>query len=194
MGVKGISGLAVTGTLGDANIAKESSTLQKEATKFADLIKDMQRNTALSIAEKKEGSISGVSSTQIAKNHRLNGDYTQGFYGTFTSEADKNAKPKGLAATTKTSNGKTPTIDKTSDLYAQSMELENYMVKMMLSSMRNTIQKTSLSGENNEYARKMYDDMMYDNMAEAMTKNSSFGLADQIYIELSGQMKKVFPN
>lgn len=190
MGVKGISGMAVTGTLGDANSVKETASLQQEANKFANLVKDMQKNTAFSLAENKKGStVTGVSSSQISKNHRLQGDYTQGFYGTFTSEADKNALPKGFAAGTKTSKGKTPTIDKTSDLYAQSMEMENYMVKMMLSSMRNTIQHTSLSGENNEYARKMYDDMMYDNMAEAMTKNSSFGLADQIYIELSGQRK-----
>ena len=28
---------------------------------------------------------------------------------------------------------------------------------------------------------------MYDNYAESLTKNSHFGLADQIYIELSGQ-------
>ena len=190
MGVKGISGMAVTGTLGDANAAMDSSRLQKEANRFADMVKEMQRNTAFSLAEnKKDSSVSGVSSTQIAKNHRLNGDYTQGFYGTFTAESDKTASPKGFAAGTRTSKGKTPVIDKTSDLYAQSMEMENYMVKMMLSSMRNTIQHTSLSGENNKYARKMYDDMMYDNMAEAMTKNSSFGLADQIYIELSGQRK-----
>ena len=60
------------------------------------------------------------------------------------------------------------------------------MVKMMLSSMRESVQHTSLS-EGNDYARKMYDDMMYDNLAESMTKNAGFGLADQIYIELSGQ-------
>lgn len=186
MGVKGISGMAVTGTLGDADAARDSSIMQKDAVKFAEMVKKMQRNTAMNLAE---NNTSGVSSSQISKNYRLQGDYTQGFYGAFTSEADKKAAPKGLAANAKGSNGKTPVIDKTSELYAQSMELENYMVKMMLSSMRNTIQHTSLSGDNNEYARKMYDDMMYDNMSEAMTKNSAFGLADQIYIELSGQRK-----
>jgi flagellar protein FlgJ len=61
------------------------------------------------------------------------------------------------------------------------------MVKTMLSSMRQTIQHESLAGKDNEYARKMYDDMMYDNVAESITKNASFGLADEIYIELSGQ-------
>ena len=57
---------------------------------------------------------------------------------------------------------------------------------MMLSSARKTIQKSELFGKN-DYARDMYEDMMYDNYAESLTKNSHFGLADQIYIELSGQ-------
>lgn len=35
----------------------------------------------------------------------------------------------------------------------------NYMVKMMLLSMKCTIQHPSLSGENNQYARKIYEDM-----------------------------------
>ncbi len=184
MAVKGISGSGITGTLSNGSSAMDSASIQNEAKKFASLVKEMQNKTALGIAET---STSGISSSQIAKNHRLNGDYTQGFYGNWTSEADKTARPQGFAANSKTSSGKTPIIDKTSDLYAQSMEMENYMVKMMLSSMRNTIQKTNLAGKENEYASKMYEDMMYDNMAEAITKNASFGLADQIYIELSGQ-------
>ncbi|MBQ1832676.1 MAG: rod-binding protein, partial [Treponema sp.] len=72
-------------------------------------------------------------------------------------------------------------------LYAQSKEMENYLVKMMLSSMRDTIHHESMFGEENEFARGMYEDMMYDNYAEALTKTSHFGLADQIYLELSGQ-------
>ena len=95
--------------------------------------------------------------------------------------------PEGIASSYKTSKGKQPVIDKTSELYEQSMELENYLVKMMLSSARNTIQKSSLLGDDNNYARDMYEDMMYDNYAESLTKNAHFGLADQIYIELSGQ-------
>ena len=52
MGVKGISGMAVTGTLGDATAARDSSNLQKEAVKFSELVKEMQRNTAMALAEK----------------------------------------------------------------------------------------------------------------------------------------------
>ena len=60
------------------------------------------------------------------------------------------------------------------------------MMKMMLSSMRDTIHHTSLFGKENDFARGMYEDMLYDNYAEALTKNTNFGLADQIYLELSG--------
>ena len=101
-------------------------------------------------------------------------------------ETDKKALPEGLAASVKNAQGKQPTIDRTSELYAQSKELENYMMKMMLSSMRDTIHHTSLFGKENDFARGMYEDMMYDNYAEALTKNTHFGLADQIYLELSG--------
>jgi flagellar protein FlgJ len=187
MAVNGISGSAITGTLGDANAVSEATAMQEDAKKFSSLVKEMQKKTALSLAEGKNPSETGISSGQISRNHRLNGDYTQGFYGAFTSESDKTARPRGFAGSSRTKDGKTPVIDKTSDLYAQSLELENYMVKTMLSSMRQTIQHESLAGKDNEYARKMYDDMMYDNVAESITKNASFGLADEIYIELSGQ-------
>ena len=52
--------------------------------------------------------------------------------------------------------------------------------------MRNTIQKSDLLGKENSYARDMYEDMMYDNVAESITKNAGLGLADQIYIEMAG--------
>lgn len=186
MAVNGISGSGITGTLDNGQNASQTAMLQGEARKFASLVREMQDKAALGLADSSP-SHSGVSSSQIARNHRLNGDYTQGFYGAFASEADKAARPQGFAAGIRTKNGAVPVIDKTSELYAQSMEMENYMVKMMLSSMRSSIQHTSLAGTDNEYARKMYDDMMYDNMAESITKNASLGLADQIYIELSGQ-------
>jgi Rod binding protein len=82
--------------------------------------------------------------------------------------------------------GQKGTIDKTSKLYEQALELESYFVKMMLSSMRNTVTKTSLTGEN-DFAGKMYDDMMYDELSRTVTKQAGFGLADQVYLELAGK-------
>lgn len=185
----GISGYGITGTLGDGNVGVDTSLMQKEANRFADLVKESQRQQALALASSSASDThigTGVSSSQISRNHRLNGDYTMGFAGTYTSQADKSSAPRGFAMGAKNKDGSNATIDRTSELYEQSMELENYMVKMMMSSMRNSITHTSLA-EGNDYARKMYDDMMYDNMAEAMTKNAGFGLADKIYLELSGQ-------
>ena len=117
----------------------------------------------------------------IAKEGRLNGDVTTGFEGTFSSMVDKAAKPRGAAL-----SGNVPenrTIDRTSKLYEKSMELESFFVKQMLSQMRKTVTKSSLGGEG--FAGQMYEDMLYDEYAEKMTKTAGFGLADQIYLSLS---------
>lgn len=125
-----------------------------------------------------------LSSSQILQNGKLNGDYTSGFTGTFKSLMDKESKPQGFAANSATESSVKGSIDKTSKLYEKSLELESYFVKIMLSSMRNTISKSNLYGNENSYAQKMYEDMMYDELATTMTKNAGFGLADQIYLSL----------
>ena len=78
------------------------------------------------------------------------------------------------------------TIDKTSELYQQALELESYFVKIMLDSMRSTLGKNSLTGKDS-FAGKMYDDMMYEELSRTMTKNAGLGLADQIYLQLNQQ-------
>ncbi len=172
MAVSGISNTQITGTLSNGNFALTNAQQKSESSKFESLLKQM----------------SGVSSSNVSTSHRLNGDYTKGFEGSYTSESDKTASPRGFASNSSSVNSnKKITIDRTSQLYEQSMEMENYLVKMMLSSMRNTITHTSLSNDENSFARKMYEDMMYDNVSESITKNAGFGIADQIYIELSGQ-------
>ena len=183
MAVKGIAASSAVGVLGSAKAVMDKAAAQGEAQGFASLVKQMQAKSALALGE----NTGSVSSNQIARNHRLTGDYTQGFAGSFTSEADKRARPVGLAAAARSKTGAPLVIDKTSELYEQSMELENYFVKAVLSAMRATVHKTSFVGKDNEAARKMYDDMMWDNVSEAVTRTSSLGLADQIYIELSGQ-------
>ena len=125
---------------------------------------------------------------------RLNGEYTSSFnYNKTTStssQLDKNAKPQGFAANAigahSTNSNSNKTIDKTSKLYETSLELENFFVKMMLSSMRNTVQKSGFGG-NDSYASKMYEDMMYDELSVNITKNAGFGLADQIYLSLANK-------
>lgn len=47
--------------------------------------------------------------------------------------------------------------------------------------MRKSINKASES----DFATGMYEDMLWDEYSEAMTKSAGFGLADQIYNQLS---------
>ncbi len=158
--------------------ASEAAQLQGEIGKFQALLDSMK------VSSEQPNMQGNVASSQIAQSGRLNGEYTSGFDGSFTSEADKAALPTGAAAnSSKVVPNKT--IDRTSDLYEKSLELESYFVKMMLSSMRSTLSGTSINGEEKSYAQNMYEDMLYDELAVSMTKNAGFGLADQIYLELS---------
>ena len=187
MAVNGISGSGITGTLTNGSWALASAEREQGDNRFMSMVKEMTANASAKDAHLEGINLSGVASSQVSSGKRVNGDYTKGFHESFTSEKDKTARPQGFAANSTTTKGRQPVIDRTSELYEQSMEMENYLVKMMLSSMRNTVQKSSLLGEENSYARDMYEDMLYDNYAEQLTKTAGLGLADQIYIELSGQ-------
>jgi flagellar protein FlgJ len=80
-------------------------------------------------------------------------------------------------------------VDKDSELYEQCLELETFLIKTLISGMRNTVQKTGLIEEG--FAGKMYEDMLYDEYARDFTRNANFGLAEMAYIELTGQRGKV---
>jgi flagellar protein FlgJ len=73
-------------------------------------------------------------------------------------------------------------IDKTDELYKLCLELETFLVKNLLTGMRNTIQKSNLIDEG--FAGKMYEDMLYDEYAKDFTKNAGFGLAESAYLQL----------
>jgi flagellar protein FlgJ len=179
MTVNGLTRTDAVNSLTDPNAAMQSANYTSDQNKFQSLVKEFDD------AKSGDKTVSSVSSSQVGTG-RLNGDYTQGFHGIYTSESDKHAKPEGAAANN--ANGKDKkTIDKTSKLYEQALELENYFVKEMLSSMRNTITKTNLMGGEDDYAQKTYEDMLYDNYAEELTKNAHFGLADQIYLQLDAK-------
>ena len=154
--------------------AVQSATMQSEQNSFAALVESM----------KTKQNQETLSSSNVIDDGRLNGDYTSGFAGSFTSEADKNALPTGAAANSVGVAYNNKTIDRTSKLYEKSLELESYFVKIMLNSMKSTLSGTGLNGEKS-YAQKMYEDMLYDELAVSMTKNGNFGIADQIYLELA---------
>ena len=76
-------------------------------------------------------------------------------------------------------------IDKTDKLYEQCVELEIFLVKTLVSSMRNTVQKSGFIDEG--FAGKMYEDMLYDEYARDFAKNANFGLAEQAYRQLTSR-------
>jgi len=80
-------------------------------------------------------------------------------------------------------------IDKTDKLYEQCAELEIFLVKTLISSMRSTVQKSGLIEEG--YAGKMYEDMLYDEYAKHFAKNANLGMAEMAYLDLTGQRGKI---
>ena len=79
-------------------------------------------------------------------------------------------------------------IDKTSKLFEACRDLETFLIKNLITSMRSTVQKTDLLDTG--FAGKIYEDMLYDEYAKEFAKNAKFGLAEQAYLELTGQRFK----
>jgi flagellar protein FlgJ len=73
-------------------------------------------------------------------------------------------------------------IDKEDELYKLCLELETFIIKNMLTGMRNTVQKSGLVDDS--FAGKIYEDMLWDEYAKSYTENASFGLAEQAYRQL----------
>ena len=82
-------------------------------------------------------------------------------------------------------------VDKNDKLYQLCLELETFLVKNLLTSMRNTVQKSGLIDDS--YAGKMYEDMLYDEYAKNFTKNANFGLAEQAYLQLTNS-NRIMPD
>ncbi len=144
--------------------------------------KETERSFAALVDGMRAGSDAKEESVKRPQDTRLPGDYVSSLALENPTAADRAAKPVGAAANA----GEKGSIDKTSKLYEQALELESYFVKIMLSSMRNTISKTNLSG-GSDYAQKMYDDMYYEELSRDVTKSAGFGLADEIYLELAAK-------
>jgi len=54
---------------------------------------------------------------------------------------------------------------------------------MMLKTMRDSVQKSGLV--DGGMAEDVFKDMLYDEYALSMSRNASFGIADQIYLQLN---------
>ena len=74
-------------------------------------------------------------------------------------------------------------IDKNDKLYELCMELETFLIKNLVKSMRSTVQKSDLVKTG--FAGEIYEDMLYDEYAKTFAKNANFGFAEMAYKELS---------
>ncbi|MDR2631221.1 MAG: rod-binding protein [Spirochaetaceae bacterium] len=102
---------------------------------------------------------------------------------------EKTASPASPEGGVSSSADKKTVVDKKSKLYEQCEALETFLVKTLLTGMRNTVPKSDfLDGG---FAGKMYEDMLYDEYAKEYTKNAGFGLAELAYLELTGQRGKL---
>jgi hypothetical protein len=86
------------------------------------------------------------------------------------------------------SPGKRAVVDRESKLYETCLELEGFLLKTLLTGMRNTVQKSGLIDEG--FAGKMYEDMLYDEYTREFTRHANFGLAELAYLELTSQRGK----
>ena len=159
--------------------AFQSAKVSSEKSRFEDLVRSVYGQT---------GAGSNLSSSQVASEGRLNGDWSSGFAGTFKNEKDRASLPVGAAANQANPHVRQQTIDRTSKLYEKSLEMESYIVKMMVNQMRKTVIKAD---SNSDFASKMYEDMLFDEYAVSLTKNAGFGLADQMYLQLSANTTDV---
>ena len=62
------------------------------------------------------------------------------------------------------------------------VEMESIFVGKMLKEMRKTVEKTGWI--NGGHAEEIFEDMLYDEYALSLSKNSRLGLADQLYKQL----------
>ncbi len=162
-----------TGALTMGNAALEGAKINSESGKFSSILKEMN------LDEVRENQ----ARAKVEQMGKLNGDWTTGFSGTYTSEADKTARPQGAAAN-QSLRGEKRTIDRTSKLYESALALESYLVKQMLGEMRKTVLRAD--GEGSQ-AKKIYEDMLFDEYAVSMTKGAGFGIADQIYLQFTNE-------
>lgn len=74
-------------------------------------------------------------------------------------------------------------------LFDASVEFESMFVKLMLNQMRKSVEKGDIL--HGGYAEEIFEDMLYDEYAKDISKNSSLGLAEQIYQTLSQNLPPI---
>jgi len=119
--------------------------------------------------------------------YRLSSPYVSGNAPSFEELLDR-SRASWEALYSEPSEKKSSTggkqIDKDDKLFQLCLELETFLVKNLLTSMRNTVQKSGLIEES--FASKMYEDMLYDEYAKDFTNNANLGFAEMAYKQLTG--------
>ena len=182
----------VKNSLINKNEIPASAKSQQNFTQMLEALRGSERASSIisNIQGESSASVSGLKTgnSEALFDTRLPGDILKSMKIENPVPADTHREVQGMASSFGKS-GETVhsqySIDRTSKLYEQALEFESYFVKIMLDSMRNTLTGKTLAGDES-FAGKMYQDMMYDELGRSMTKNAGFGLADQIYLELSG--------
>ena len=80
-------------------------------------------------------------------------------------------------------------IDRSSKLFEMCQEFETFLLKTLINSMRDTVQKSELLDTG--FAGKIYEDMLYDEYTKDFAKNAGLGFAEMAYLDLTGQRGKM---
>ena len=88
-----MTGIDKIGTMTQSSAMIQNALHKNQSSKFADLLEAARAKEAAASAN-----YSHISSEQVLKEGRLNGDFKTGFDKTFTRASDKSAAPQGAAA------------------------------------------------------------------------------------------------
>ncbi|MCL2791517.1 MAG: rod-binding protein [Spirochaetaceae bacterium] len=93
-----------------------------------------------------------------------------------------NSRLEQLKASAQSGNRFTP---RNTELYDACLEFEALFIKQMLNSMRNTVQRVSISDSTTDAtSRDFFEDMLYDNYAKKMARTANLGIARMMYLQL----------
>jgi flagellar protein FlgJ len=104
------------------------------------------------------------------------------YSGTGFEELLKRTQSATQSAAATPSAASAAPIDKNSELYEMCVELETFLIKNLIKSMRSTVQKTRLIDTG--FAGDMYEDMLYDEYAKTFARSANFGFAEMAYRDL----------
>ena len=95
---------------------------------------------------------------------------------------------RAAEARTPVLEGGSAVIYRTSKLFEMCQEFETFLLKTLITSMRNTVQKSELIDTG--FAGKIYEDMLYDEYTKDFARNAGLGFAEMAYLDLTGQRGK----